>query len=199
MRNEPNPWVGKNYIPDNQRMEVPPAYFLQRIWDQDAMLVLLPSRRVPFAYVVARRKQFTKGLTERAIDSVYTNPDTKMCILHGCVPVCLIYKNSTSGSWNPDPVIATLQARDIWAHGGADKVADMLEAREDADRAKIQKQNRDDLYNRSGDAWRSYQNRTGQSTIRTKDFRTVKKATDIKQPSASSESTAGSGLFITER
>lgn len=197
-RNAPNPWVGVNYIPDNERMEVPPAYFLQRMYDQDAMLVLMPSRRVPFAYVIARRKQFTQGLTEKAIDDQFGgNPDTKMCIMHGCVPVCLMYRTQGTGSWNPDPIIATLQARDLWAHGGADKVADMLEEQEARAREKIRQQTRDDLWNRSGDAWRSYQHRTGQSTIRTKDFRQPRTKAAASKPS--SGSTAGSGLFIPER
>ena len=143
-------------------MEVPPAYFLQRIWDQDAMLVILPSRQTPFAYVIARRKQFAPGLTEKAIDAVYSKPDTKMCILHGCVPVCMMFKTGTS--WNPDPIIRSLRARDLWAHGGADKVADELEAQEEADKKKQLAAIRDDLWNRSGAAYRSYKARTKQTT-----------------------------------
>lgn len=163
MRSTPNPWVGVNYIPDNPHMEIPPAYFLQRIWDQDAMLVVMPSRKTPFAYVIARRKQWGPGITEKALEGVYDQPDTKMCILNGCVPVCLMHK--TGLSWNPDPIIRSLQARDLWAAGGPDKVADLLEEQEAAAKEKIRQATRDDIYNRSGDAWRTYQHRTGQSTL----------------------------------
>ena len=156
-----NPWIGKNYIPDSAA-EVPPPYFLSRIWDQDAMLVVIPSRKTPGAYVIARRKQFSKGLTEAAIDAQIDQPDTKMCIMNGCVPVCLMFK--TGPSWDADPIIRSLRARDLWAHGGADKVADMLEEDEAAAKAKIAKDIRDDIYNRSGDGWRSYQARTKQTT-----------------------------------
>ena len=45
---------------------------------------------------------------------------------------------------------------------------------------------RDDMYNRSGYAWRSYQHRTGQSTIRTKDFRKARSKAASKRPSHSS-------------
>lgn len=159
---QPNPWVGRNYIPDNPRMAIPPAWFLQRIWDQDAMLVVMPSRHIPFAYVIARRKQFGPGLTDQAIDAQFTQPDTKMCVQHGCVPVCVMYK--TGATWDADPIIRSLQARDLWAHGGADKVADMLEEQEDAEKAKIQQQIRAELYERSGEGWRSYQARTKQTT-----------------------------------
>jgi hypothetical protein len=159
-----NPWVGKNYIPDNVTREVPPAFFLSRIWDQDAMLVVLPSRKTPHAYVIARRKQFGPGLTEAAIDAQYAQPDTKMCVMHGCVPVCLMFK--TGSNWDADPIIRSLRARDLWAHGGANKVADMLEAQEEADKAANVAAIRADLYERSGEGWRTYQARTGASTIK---------------------------------
>lgn len=133
------------------------------------MLVILPSRKTPSAYVIARRKQFGPGLTPAAIDAQFAHPDTKMCVMHGCVPVCLMFK--TGAGWDADPVIRSLRARDMWAAGGADKVADDLEAQEAADKQKIQDATRDDIYHRSGDAWRSYQARTGQSTLRHNDTR----------------------------
>lgn len=199
-RHLPNPFVGKNYIPDNTRMETPPAYFLQRIWDQDAMLVVMPSRQTPFAYVIARRKQFAPGITEAAIDAVYSKPDTKMCILHGCVPVCLMYK--TGASWNPDPIIKSLQARDMWAHGGPDKVADMLEAQEEAAKKKQLADIKDDLWNRSGAAWRSYQSRTKQTTNSPYgELRKAKPRTERRNQTApsTSGSTAGFGSENTLR
>lgn len=156
-----NPFVGVNYLPDNPGMAVPPAYFLQRIYDYDAMLVLLPSRTRPFAYVIARRRQFGAGISNKAIEDTVTVSDTKMCLLHGLVPVCLMFRNGQG--WDPDPVIRSLTARDLWAHGGADKVADQLEAQEAAETDRVRKEIRDDMWNRSGDAWRSYQRRTGQS------------------------------------
>ena len=197
MRNAPNPFVGRNYIPDNTRMEIPPPYFLQRLWDQDAMLVMLPSRKTPFAYVIARRKQWGPGLTEKAIEGVYDQPDTKMCVLHGCVPVCMMMKSGSS--WDPDPIIRSLQARDLWAHGGPDKVADMLEQQEADAVEKIRKQTRDDLYNRSGAAWRSYQARTGQTT--NTPYGQTRAATPRQgrriYSNSPSGSTAGSGSLFT--
>ena len=154
----------RNWIADNRNAEQPPAYFLQRLYDFDAMLVLMPSRDVPGAYVLGRRKQFGQGLSEQALAGVYAKADTRMAIINGAVPVCMVMKPS-SGSWSPDPLIRTLMARDIWEHGGADKVADMLEAQEDAAKAANAQAIRDDIYNRSGDAWRSYQSRTGASNI----------------------------------
>jgi hypothetical protein len=186
-----------NWVADNQNSERPPHYFLQRLYDFDAMLVLMPSREQPGAYVLGRRKQWGPGLTEAAVDAVYTKADTKMAILNNTVPVCMVFK-PVNGSWNPDPLIRTLMSRDIWAHGGADKVADMLEAQEDAEKAAIRKQMRDDLYNRSGDAWRSYQSRTGQSTIRFNDYLPAKSqgnssAPVLRAPAQARKSTVGLG------
>jgi hypothetical protein len=187
----------RNWIADNRNSEQPPTYFLQRLYDFDAMLVLMPSREQPGAYVLGRRKQWGPGLTEAAVDAVYTKADTKMAILNGTVPVCMVFK-PVNGSWNPDPLIRTLMSRDIWAHGGADKVADMLEAQEDAAKAANSAAIRDDLYNRSGDAWRSYQSRTGQSTIRFNDYLPAKSqgnssAPVLRAPAQARKSTVGLG------
>ena len=148
-----------NFIHDNVRMEVPPAYFLQRLFDFDNMLVLVPSRNVPFAYVIARRKQFSKGLSDKALEGTIRQPDTVMCLHYGLVPVCLMYK--TGPSWDIDSLLATLAARDMWAHGGPDKVADLLEAQDEAAKEKIRQENRNSIWERSGDGWRSYNARIG--------------------------------------
>src|SRR5258706_12013367 len=113
----------RNWNPDGRAVDAPPIYFLQRLYDFDNMLVLMPSREQPGAYVLGRRKQWGPGLTQAGVDAVYTKADTKMCILSGTVPVCMVFK-TTSGSWNPDGLIQKLRARDIWTLGGAGKVAD---------------------------------------------------------------------------
>ncbi len=182
-----------NYIPDNTRMAVPPPYFLQRLYDFDNMLVLMPSRRVPFAYVIARRRQRTAGLSTKALMDSIDQPDTKMCLKHGCVPVSLMYR--TGSTWDIDSVIRTLAARDMWALGGADKVADMLEAQESRAEAANKAAIRDDLWNRSGDGWRTYQHRTGQSTIRSKDFHPPKGQRTSNSPSSGS---TAAGLVLTD-
>ena len=161
-----NPWVGPGrvYIVDNPRLPIPPAHFLAAIHDQDDKLVLLPSRQRAYTYVIARRRQLTAGLKYGPVQPE-TPEDTKMCLEHDVVPVCLMFQMGTS--WDPAPVIKSLQARDLWTLGGPDKVADLFEAQEDKAKADIKAGIRDDLYNRSGDAWRSYQARTGQRVLGT--------------------------------
>jgi hypothetical protein len=144
-------------------MAVPPEFWLQRLYDFDAELVVFPSKHVPYAYVLARRARLSAGLGAQALAQVIDQPDTKFCLTNGLVPVTMIYRYSQA-AWSIDNIIASLKARDIWAHGGAEKVADLLDSSEDAKAAKARKENRDDMWNRSGDAWRSYQARTGQRT-----------------------------------
>jgi hypothetical protein len=193
----------RNWVADNRNSERPPQYFLQRLYDFDAMLVLMPSREQPGAYVLGRRKQWGPGITESAIDAVYSKPDTKMAIINGTVPVCMVFK-PVNGSWNPDPLIRTLMARDIWAHGGADAVADMLEAQEDAEKAAALEVSRKNIWDRSGDAWRSYQARTGQSTIRFHDFLPTRHSASspgagVPVSNPDSSSTAGLGKLRNQR
>ncbi len=161
-----NPWVGKakTYVPDNARMPVPPAHFLAALHDFDDKLVLMPSRQQPFLYQLARRRTLTKGLKYMPVDD-QTPPDTLMCMENDCIPVCLMFQHGTS--WNPEPVLAKLRARDMWAHGGADKVADLLEQQEEAEKAQTKAAIRADLWDRSGDGWRTYQTRTGQRVLGT--------------------------------
>lgn len=161
MRGLPNPWIGITYIPDNQRMETPPAWFLQQLHDYDGDIVVLPSRSKPFAYVISRRRRYSRW--SQAEKDTILNPDTQMCIRYGLVPVCMMFKHGSI--WNVDTVLQRLKARDIWAHGGPDEVADMLDAQDEKEKEDRSAAKREELYHLSGDAWRSYQARTGQRVI----------------------------------
>lgn len=160
--NADNAFIGKNYFEGDGQMPVPPEYFLQRIYDYDALLVLFASMVRPGCYVLARRREHSPGLTSAAL-ALVANPDTRTCMAMGWVPVCVMYQ--TGLSWDPAPIIAKLMARDLRAHGGADKAADLLEQQEADVETARKKALRDDLWNRSGDGWRTYQARTGASTI----------------------------------
>jgi hypothetical protein len=194
---EPNPWIGINYIPDNPKMAEPPAFVLQRFFDFDADLVILPSRHVPFAYVIARRRRLTAGLTDKALEDTIIQPDTKMCMANGLVPVTLMYR--TGSNWNIDPVIASLKSRDIWEHGGGDKFADKLDAADEAREKATRAQIKDDMWMRSGDAWRSYQARTGQRTKYRYGHETRTERRETRTAPSTSGSTAGSGIVVAYR
>lgn len=191
-----NRFIGVNFIPDNPRMAAPPEFWLQQLYDFDADLVLLPSRMIPFAYVLGRRRRFTAGLSDKAIVEISKQQDTVMCLHYGLVPVTMIYQIGTI--WNIDPILRSLKARDIWAHGGADKAADLLDKADEKREKKLRSDIRDDMWNRSGDAWRSYQARTGQRTRPTLESALGSKSrVGTANTNSASGSTVGSGRIIT--
>jgi len=155
-----NPWVGKNYLDHDAKMACPPAFWLQRLYDFDAELVVFPSRHVPYAYVLARKRRVASAM-DQALSETITQPDTRFCLAHGLVPVTMIYRYSMA-SWSIDNIIASLQRRDIWAHGGGEKMADARDAEEASEKQANKQAVRNDMWARSGDAWASYTRRTGQ-------------------------------------
>lgn len=157
-----NPWVGVNYFNRDTRMEVPPAYWLQRLYDFDADLVVFPSIGTPFAYVLARRARRTGGMNILNPEFAHAQPDTKFCVANHLLPVSKIYR--TGVTWSIDNILNDLRSRDTWAAGGGEKFADRIEHEEATAEQKRKDALKDDMYNRSGDAWRSYQARTGQRT-----------------------------------
>lgn len=192
MRSGPNPWIGVNYIDDNRRMAVPPAFWLQRLYDFDSELVVFPSRHVPYGYVLARRRRVRVADMDKALEDAITQPDTKLCLSRGLVPVTMIYRYSQK-SWSIDNIIASLAARDIWAHGGGEAMADKVDAAEAKADATRRKDLRDDMWMRSGAAYESYKRRTGQRVS------SPGMGSERHVPTAgSSGSTGGSGLVLTD-
>lgn len=186
-----NPFIGVNYLDDNARMAVPPAFFLQRIYDYDAELVMFPSRYVPYAYVLARRRRTVVPAMDKVIADTVMQPDTRLCLQRGLVPVTLIIRHSQN-SWDVDAVIRSLMRRDIWAHGGAAKTADIMDASEEREEAATKAAIHSDLWARSGQAWESYKRRTGQR-VSSSGVATQR----APLPNKPSGSTGGSGLIIT--
>lgn len=175
-----------NWIPDANRFRLPepPAWFLQRLWDFDPMLVLIPSRvavkgETP-AYLLCRRRQHSAGLGDVAmLDNKH--PDTNMCYAHSVVPIGpLRFKDGTTtftqGGCNA--LLAELKARDTWAvtgghDGDVDALVDQIEAQERSVERKQRADLRDMFYHRARDAYRSLKARTGQRSKRASDYHGV--------------------------
>lgn len=174
-----NRFVGVNYFPTSLNVAVPPEYVLQQFFDFDADLVLFPSTNVPFAYVIARRARRTGGMNIHDPAFHQAPPDTKYCVERHWLPVTLMYK--TGLSWEVDRVLRELAARDIWRAGGAEAYAAQADEADEKKRNNIKKEIRDDMWNRSGDAWRSYQARTGQRTKYRYGHRTRTSQTAVQQ------------------
>lgn len=175
-----------NWIADQNRWNLPepPPWFLKRLWDFDAMLVLVPSRQLVVgespAYLLCRRRQHSAGLGDVALlDNKH--PDTNMCYAHGVVPIGpLRFKAgvTTFTQGGCDALLAELRARDTWAvtgghDGDADKLVDQIEYEEKRADDKQRQGLRDMFYHRARDAYRSLKARTGQRNKRASDFHGV--------------------------
>lgn len=188
-----NRFVGVNYYPEGMpHMAVPPEFWLERLFDYDAELVVFPSRHVPFAYVLARRRRSFAPAMDLALERTITQPDTKLCLTRGLAPVTIIIRHS-QGSWDIDTIIRSLQARDIWAHGGGDAFTNKQEAAETAAEDTRKAALRDDMMQRSELAYKLYKRRTGQRVS------SSGVATRAPLPTKSpSGSTGGSGIVLTD-
>lgn len=185
-----NRFIGLNYIDDNPKMAVPPVFWLQRLYDFDAELVVFPSRYMPYSYVLARRRRHGSGM-DRALSETITQPDTRLCLSRGLVPVTMITRDRQTAGWNIDPLIRSLKARDIWTHGGGEAMADQMDAADDAEEATRRSDLRNDMDARSGLAYVLYKRRTGQRVTSPG----MGSERHVPTPS-SSGSTPGSGSII---
>jgi hypothetical protein len=150
-----------NYIRDLNRwhLSAPPAWWQQQLFDFDPLLVLIPSRQFPF-YRLTRRSRVK--IDPNHIWSVAHEADTHMMAQYSVVPVTTVIRHG--GAWQIDNILRELRARDVWSNGGAEKIANALDEKDEKDRQKVRAQIRSDMDHRSRDAWRSYQARTGQRT-----------------------------------
>jgi hypothetical protein len=148
-----------NYIRDRNRwnLSAPPAWWQQQLFDYDPLLVVIPSRQMP-VYRIARRAR----VSIKPLDIVNTEADTAMLATYLLVPVTTMIR--MGGTWSIDNILRQLKARNIRELGGADKVADQLDANDAAKEKALKDGIRSDMDYRSRDAWRSYQARTGQRT-----------------------------------
>lgn len=160
----------KNWIEDINRFGLsrPPIWWLNRLFDFDAELVLIPSRQQAL-YRLARRKKYSRGIGALAV--IDPHADTAMMVQYGLIPVTTMIRYADS--WDIDSLLQKLRDRDQWAISGGpssgksleergEKVAQHIEAHEAKQARTLKQEIRTDMDYRSRDAWRSYQARTGQ-------------------------------------
>lgn len=172
-----------NYIEDSNRwnLPTPPDWFLKRLFDFDAQLVLIPSRKKVKkerpAYLLCRRRLHSAGLGDVAmLDNKH--PDTNMCYAHNVVPIAPMRFTSNQVGFTEEgcaSLLAELKSRDTWAitggpEGNADKAWQAVEEAEAAQKRRERRSLRDMFYHRARDAYRSLKARTGQRNKRASDY-----------------------------
>lgn len=160
-----------NYIADQNRFSLPEPSeaALKSIYDFDAQLVVVPSRRKPI-YMLCRRRLHSAGFGKLVMMD-NRNPDVAMLYDHGLIDVAPLTPLATmwSAGW-VSQLLQELKARDIWAAGGAEKFIQIVEDAEAAAEIRKHKALHSDFEHRARDAWRSLQARTGQRNQRASGF-----------------------------
>ena len=147
-------WDGVN--PFN--LPAPPTWWLQVLAAYDPDLVVMPSATEP-VYRLARRARKSPGV-QLALNAglVPPHPDTLRMARAKLVPVASMLQPTI---WSLK-TIEELAARDLWRHGGADRVNQLLLDQEARQRQRAKQALHDDLDRIGADAYASYKYRTGQ-------------------------------------
>lgn len=174
-------------------MGAPPPYFMQRLWDFDNQLVVLPSRQRPYAYVLARRCKKSRGIPPEFVAD--PKGDTAMCSQYHLVNVRWIYRYNTT-TWSIDNILRELSACDAWKYKTGDAHADAVDEFDANVAAKKTAQNREMFYHLAGEHWQSWKARTGQRT-KLNQPKPKKGSIVLTSGTSASGSTAGSGLVLT--
>ena len=147
-----------NYIPDTNpfRLAGPPNWWLQKLWDFDSKLVVVPSRQM-YVYRLAMRKRL--NLPEAIVnEALFKQSDTRMLASYGLVPITTIIPTA---NWSNPYMFEEMRRRTPHMMGGAERYADMVEAQEAADAAKTQQLIDDRNEEVARDGWRLYLKKIG--------------------------------------
>jgi hypothetical protein len=112
-------------------------------------------------YRLARVAKNSAGLTAAFFDKIPNlNPDTATCIRHGIVAVPLtLHTAAIQGA--PQLIVDRLQRRDVWRHGGWERVADILDEQDRTRENQVAAERQDSLRVRSRAMRTGFQYRTG--------------------------------------
>jgi hypothetical protein len=122
-----------NYIVDQNKFSLagPPTWWLSKLWNFDASLVVVPSRQ-SCVYRLAQRRKLK--LPEHIVnDALFNESDTKMLARYSLVPVTTII---ATANWSNPFMFQELANRAPWMQGGAEKVVNRIEGQEAADETK---------------------------------------------------------------
>lgn len=161
------PWL-RCWVPDLNRFSLakPPDWFLHSLYLYDDKLFLIPSRQQPvyrLARSIGRQPGQKVNIQGRRIGSMNITefddaPDTKMLYDRCAAPIRTIQPYIV---WTTE-IIDYLRSCDIWAQGGAAKVAAELDAAEERERQAIKKRGDSELDARLSDAVKSLRARQGE-------------------------------------
>lgn len=151
--------VHGNYLVEKNPFKLagPPKWFLQRLFEFDPSLVIMPSGQ-GFYYRLAQRRKLDLS-TKLVNDLLFNDSDTQMLASRGLVPVTTIL---STANWDNPLLFKDLAERAPWRQGGAEKVIKKLEDDEFAKDMKKRSEVEQNIVDRTKDGWKLYQHKTGQ-------------------------------------
>lgn len=147
-----------NYIPDQNKFRLagPPSWWLRKLWDFDASLVVVPSRQ-ECVYRLAQRRKL--NLPEHLVnDALFQQSDTQMLASYGLIPVTSIL---ATANWSNPYLFVELANRAPHRQGGWEKVIREVEDAEHQEEVKKQEKVEDMKNILAKDGWRLYQQKQG--------------------------------------
>jgi len=166
------------YLPDANRFNLlaPPLWWLQGTTAFDPDLVLIPSRLRPVHLLCRRAGRFSRGAAPLAIGHTL-DADSKLYVEYGVLPVSWVDCTNWSmgaltylldnlrarDTWHLDaPIDEDAQQRALATGDGETKVSKALDDRDAAAEQKIDRENRENVWHASGEAWRYRQHLVGE-------------------------------------
>lgn len=146
--------------PNPFNLPTPSAGWLKPIADYDAELRLMPSQTSPVYRLMRTARRTGAANAKLWLDKGKTmQPDTVTAFQRHLVAITTIPAAAVKAP--PEHLVQWLRDHDITAHGGAEAVADKLEARDRAEDARIDAENHDEGRVRHRASRVGYQYRTG--------------------------------------
>lgn len=151
-----------NFIVDENRFNLagPPKWWLQKLWEFDPELVVLPSRQ-GFYYRLAQRNRKLTLPEQMAQEILKEQADTRMLASYALVPVTTIL---ATANWSNPLMWVDLEQRAPWRQGGAEKVIKHIEDAEFDKHLRTLKEEDERLEGRAKEAWKAYQYKAGSTS-----------------------------------
>ena len=142
-----------NYIVDVNKFKLagPPKWWLSKLWDFDASLVVVPSRQ-DCVYRLAQRRKLK--LPEHIInDALFNQSDTQMLASYSLIPVTTII---ATANWSNPYLFVELANRAPHRNGGAEKIINTIESNEAMEETKRNAQTDEMLTEVARSGWNYY-------------------------------------------
>lgn len=145
-------------LPSPFHLATPSPSWLAPIEAYDPLLRIFPSQTSP-VFRLMRLAHRSGGLDPKVFGGAEMPADTRIAVQHKLVAVTTIPAGALNVS--PEHVVQWLKDHDITEHGGAEKVADMMELRDARAEQQIDDANHEEGVQRHRAARVGYQYRTG--------------------------------------